>query len=385
MASEKKKKNIFKLIVINILIFIVGFVVIDLILGKYRIPHNFNLFRTKHPYYHHGMLPDKSQYTAWGRHLYKINTNSLGFMDTAQIKVPLKSDEHRILIIGDSHSEGVGVEFKNTFCGILEKKTQDMPIEFLNASAVSYSPKIHFLKVDYLLNKKHLEVDEVWTFIDLSDLQNEIAYENFIPKESNFFTDLGLKLKYFLKKRSFTYYAINSSQESKKINAFISKMSQFDPRNVQNLEKNTVELYEDFFRDFKDDDLLRSPEFHGVGKWYYNESTMDLAKKGLALGTKNIERLDSLCDSKDIKLKLFVHPWHAQIYEQDTTDFYVETWKNFCKEKGIDFVNLFPLFINGENPVISIDKYYIPGDNHWNEAGHEKVGEFLFNELIKNK
>jgi len=40
-------------------------------------------------------------------------------------------------------------------------------------------------------------------------------------------------------------------------------------------------------------------------------------------------------------------------------------------------LNLFPLFINYENPEVIVEKYYIHNDNHWNENGHQMVGRAL--------
>jgi hypothetical protein len=379
---KQKAKRIGKVLFINLAVFLAGFIIIDLVLGHYKIPYNFNLFRMKHPYYHHGMMPNASQYTAWGKYVYKFHTNSLGFRDSIVQKVPLKkkNDNHkRILIFGDSHSEGVGVKYINTFAGILQREVKTNGYNILNASAVSYSPKIHFLKADHYINHLGLEVDEVWVFIDISDLQNEIAYEGFNPREPGPLFMFKEKFKNFLERNSFTYYTLKSRIETREINEFVNKMQQFNPQNMPNIQKNTVELYEDFFSDFDNDELLRSPEFHGVGEWYYKQSTIPLAKKGLRLGQKNIARLDSLCDSNGIKLRLSVHPWHTQIKKQDTSDVYVRSWRQFCHNREIDFINLFPLFINEENPYSVLERYYIPNDNHWNEAGHERVGKYLGN------
>ncbi len=372
--TKKKKKILF----INLIVFIILFIATDLIVGHFKIPYNFNHFRIKHPYYHHGMMKNAAQHTSWGRAIYEINTNSLGFIDSANYKVKLKTDDKRILIIGDSHSEGVGVEFEKTFAGILQKQVQSSGIEILNASAVSYSPKIHYLKTDYFLNKKELDVDEVWVFVDISDLQNEIAYENFHPKPEGIFFTIKQGLKKFLILHSFTYYTIKSRQEQKKVDEFLDKMKEFSPKNITDIEKNTIKLYEDFFRDFEDDEMLRSPHFHGVGTWYYDSACIDLANKGLDLGQKNMQQFVDICKEKNIHIKLSVHPWQTQILKQDTSDYYVETWRKFCNKNDIDFINLFPVFITEQRPHIVNDLYFIPKDNHWNEKGHKKVAQYLF-------
>ncbi|MEZ0230725.1 MAG: hypothetical protein ACAI25_19040, partial [Planctomycetota bacterium] len=68
-------------------------------------------YRTASPLYHHGLLPNVSVDDArWGPLRYKFRTNSLGFRDRSVREVPLRSDKRRILFIGDSFTEGSGVD-----------------------------------------------------------------------------------------------------------------------------------------------------------------------------------------------------------------------------------------------------------------------------------
>ena len=64
---------------------------------RYRIPNEF---------YHHDLLPMVDTTGIWGETLYQVQTNSLGFKDASQRTVELNSDKHRILMIGDSFTEG---------------------------------------------------------------------------------------------------------------------------------------------------------------------------------------------------------------------------------------------------------------------------------------
>jgi hypothetical protein len=370
----RKKLRIYS---INFLVFLTGYIIIDLFLGMLKIPYDYNSFRVKHPWYHHGLKSNQAAYSAWGGLVYPVFTNSMGLRDSAVYKVQKVPASKRILIMGDSHTEAVGVDYKYSFCGRLQQAAGEKNIEILNAAAVSYSPRIHYLKADYLLNVKGLETDEIWVFTDISDLQNEIAYEAFIPRAEGCFYPLSTRMRSFLKRRSYTWYTVSSATDAKKIDDFANKMKEFDPGSFSELHKNTLEMYYDFFRDFDNDDLLRSPEFHGVGQWYYDEKTMSLAEKGLELGQQNITRLAELCRQKGIRLRLAVHPWQTQVMKQDTLDYYVRSWKDFCDTEGIDFINLFPVFINGENPFTVTETCYIHNDNHWNEIGHERVAAKL--------
>lgn len=376
---ETSKSRIYKIILFNILIFIFLYMIVDFTLGHFKIPYNFQAFRTKHPYYHHGMNPNITQFTDWGGMKYKMHTNSLGLRDSSVYKVPKKSGLKRILIMGDSHTEGVGVDYEKTFAGILQKYLKKGGIEVLNAAAVSYSQKIYYLKTDYLLNEVGLGVDEVWVFMDISDMQNEIAYENFAPKKPRALFGFQQAFARFLQEKSFTYNRLKSRRDAIRINNFLKKAPFFNPGMMDEAQKSTIQVYEDFFRDFNNDDLLRSPQFHGVGNWYSDSIMLPLAEKGIPLGQQNILKLDSICREKNVELTIFVHPWHEQILKGDTCDYYVSRWQEFCQKYKINFVNLFPLFINQEPPYSVIQKYYIWNDNHWNEEGHRKVAMYLLN------
>jgi hypothetical protein len=115
-------KRTFITIVISLLIF-AG---LDLVTGLFLIPDSFNSFRTRHYYYHHGMLPGRESMAAWGALIYPVCTNSLGLIDSAAYSISKQTGNHRILILGDSHSEGVGVPYLKTFAGRLAR-SRSMP------------------------------------------------------------------------------------------------------------------------------------------------------------------------------------------------------------------------------------------------------------------
>lgn len=363
----------------GLLISLMVIVLMDLGGGLILIPENYSSFRTSHYYFHHGLLPGRKALAQWGTLIYPVQTNSLGFMDSDTRKVPINKDGKRILILGDSHSEGVGVPYPRTFAGILSAELKPHGIEVLNASCISYSPKIEYLKADYLLNGKGLEVDHIFVLIDISDLQNELVYEKFNPVKGKYrsLSVFGSRMSSFLKRNSALYYLSTSIIEQKRQKEFFETASLFADREIDPAENNTYRLYSGFFDHFDDKTLLSNPQFHGVGEWYYKEGFRQLADKGIDLGQENILKLKKLCDGKGIGLTISVHPWHSQILEGKTEDYYVTRWKDFAESNGIGFINLFPLFIDGSNAVSSSGLYYIPEDNHWNELGHSRVAGYL--------
>src|SRR5512139_3285168 len=130
--------------------------------------------RIAHPVYDHGFAAKWEGHEAWGELRYPVITNSLGFKDASTRDVPLKSASRRILLIGDSYAEGIGMRYEDSFAGLLQRAGQDGrdKIEFLNAGAVSYSPSIYYRKIKYLLDAG-LQFDEVVLFSDTSDVADE--------------------------------------------------------------------------------------------------------------------------------------------------------------------------------------------------------------------
>lgn len=362
----------------RIFISILIILAMDFIAGFLIIPESYHSFRTSHYYYHHGLIPNRSSLGAWGSLVYPVHTNSLGFIDSTVYKVPLQSDKQRLLILGDSHSEGVGVHYLKTFSGRLARSLGKQDVEVFNASCISYSQKIEYLKLKYIIEEQGFIPDYIFLLIDISDLQNELVYADFNPAQGRmairgFFQKAGI----FMNSHSSIYFLTNSMIKNSRQESFVERAEFFDEKREESGNNNTMALYSEFFSHFDDNTLLSDPQFHGVGEWYYDEEFRELANTGISLGQDYILKIRDLCQMHNIDLTISVHPWHPQIFRGDADDYYVKKWRSFAETNGISFVNLFPLFVNEQNPVIVRDMYYIRGDNHWNEFGHKKVADTL--------
>jgi hypothetical protein len=152
---------------------------LDLAAGSLLIPREDAAFRTHHDVYHHGLKPNRNTLGKWGRRrYYHMVTNSLGFRDGQVREVELANDRHRILMMGDSFVEGLGVDWRDTFVGMMEKALDPSKTELLNAGVVGYSPALYAKKTAYLIEEVGLDVNEVYVFIDNSDIPNELVYES---------------------------------------------------------------------------------------------------------------------------------------------------------------------------------------------------------------
>jgi hypothetical protein len=69
----------------------------------------------------------------------------------------------------------VGINYENSFVGIIEKELESKKIA--NLAISSYSPSIYYAKINYLLSNG-FEFKEIIVFLDISDIRDDtICYD----------------------------------------------------------------------------------------------------------------------------------------------------------------------------------------------------------------
>jgi len=146
-----------------------------------RGPDPVSAYRVQHPVHHHALKPlaDARTPSREGRGVpVRYRTNSFGLRDPERA-VPKPPGTFRILMMGDSFIEGVGMESEFTVCAVLERILgRDRPtgrVEVVNGGCASFSPLLEslFLKHTGL----RLEPDLVILNLDMSDVQDDYFYE----------------------------------------------------------------------------------------------------------------------------------------------------------------------------------------------------------------
>ncbi|MBN2789424.1 MAG: SGNH/GDSL hydrolase family protein [Candidatus Delongbacteria bacterium] len=350
---ENKEIKIKHPVLILLTITIVLFLFTDLLLGLILLKRD--QLRIDHSYYHHDLKPNKTENAKWGDLEYTVKTNSLGFKDGEMRNIPLKSERDRILIIGDSFTEGLGYKYEDTFCGLLQAKINDRS-EILNAGVTSYSPKLYYLKIKYLL-EMGLEFEHLIVMLDISDIQDESVYENFQPRMNK--SPLR-KFDVILSNYSFSYHHL-----------------------LRNIIKKAASIQKKESSKFADAETFLETSIEDRGRWTYDNKVFeDWGKIGLELASMNLLKLTDLCNERSIDLTLVVYPWPEQILERDSLSIQSKYWSEFCHMNKIDFLDLFPYFFNSENAEDVIGEYFIAGDDHWNENGHQLIAEKLYEKII---
>jgi len=332
--------------------------------------------RTGSSIYHHDFKKNISVKNAiWGNRRYSISTDSLGFRNRNVIDTPLKSNNYRIVFIGDSFTEGLGVEYQDTFVGIISNKLSQEGIEVLNAAVCSYCPSLYWKKIKYLIEDVGLKFNELFVFIDMSDIGDEFFYY----KSTNQDTAEDKEHKKNDKNE------INKKSKKQLIENVI--------RNNTLLVYFTLNKLRDFILPI---DTVKQKQQHdnkyGINKqrsrWTIDDKLFqEYGKDGLDKTAFYMDLLFKLLRQHEIKLTIAVYPWPDQIINNDLNSIQVVFWKNWAKKRDVGFLNYFPCFIkvNRESDnILILEKLFIQGDVHWNEAGHKLIAENFLSFYMNN-
>jgi len=314
-------------------------------------------YRTLVKPFHHDLIKNVSVDDArYGHITYRIRTNSLGFKDRIVRDVPCVSGKYRLLFIGDSFTEGIAVEYPQTFVGLIDSALAPEGIEVLNAGVAGYSPIIYWRKIKYLIEDVGLRFDELAVFLDISDPQDEVR-------------------KFCLDDNENVRYVDNSGSTS-------GSGSELNGIGVW-VRKNTIATFLALriVRDLYDQVCVRKPAVvdHDESRWTTDSASFRAyGREGLARMEIYMDRLVDLLKEHDIKLMVAVYPWPSQIYYGDLNSIQVSYWEDWCRKHGVRFLNCFPYFFNRNNGggrIKEIGKYYIKGDYHFNANGHRLIAD----------
>ena len=353
-------KYFLKLTIITLLFFIF----FDLLAGNYLykkfIRSNFfdqdTSFASKDPTFDHGFLKSyKTENAGWGNRRYTFCSDPNAFRSDCKNQF-VKNKKFDLAFIGDSFTESVGLNFEDSFVGVISSNLKELKIA--NLAASSYSPAIYFSKVNYLLEKGY-HFNELIVFLDLSDIQDDaVCYkveskivkrrkENFdcFEKESV----LSEKLKKRMRLSFEFYYLLKNLLIKNKI------IKYNPPKKVINSSRV---------------------------RWTYDYRKEDFDNLPINVSTKisleNMEKLSKLLKEKNISLSLAVYPWPGTLKYDIEKNKQVELWKNFCNLNCKNFYDLMKPFyeLSSENSFAWIYQHaYIKDDVHFNEEGNRIVAK----------
>jgi hypothetical protein len=262
-------------------------------------------------------------------------------------------------------------------------------LEVLNAGVVSYSPKLMDLKISYLSEQQGLKFDELHVFVDISDAYDELKDEAWQKRSRTSPRSIYFAVRYFLVRWSFVYsHFLTDSIDLlfSRIKADLSasaasatptfggsspeRRKQLDPSEINTLKLPGPKLWRLEETPRKDIAAFKSD-------WTYNQkSYRSWAAYGLQLASANLKNLVLRMQKDKIPLTIHVYPWPKQIENNDFPSRQEIHWRQFARKHGVGFQSHFGLFDpKGRLPHDLIEKYYIPGDMHWNSRGHAVIAD----------
>jgi len=364
-------------------IFIAVLLAVDFLTMRLLIPDSLReridverMIRVYSPVYHHGLAPERRVRNArWGVQSYTIATNSLGFKDREVRQVLPVSERRRLVVIGDSFTEGSGYAFEQTFSGRLAAALEPHGWEVFNAGVISYSPAIYYRRVRYLLEEEGFRFDELAVFLDISDIDDEanklalaaddtVVERRRLRDDGSYSRDAGAGVKNFLKESSLVYRFLSELNRMRK--RAITHRSECLDR-VEALDGDVARL---------EPELLAREIVGPRSTWTYDEEVYrEWGRRGLETAAGSMAKLARLLDAHGIELTLAVYPWPAQILAGDLDSRQARFWRAWAERHGARFVNLFPDFVGIGEPMQTYARFFISCDNHWNAAGHRHVAE----------
>lgn len=320
-----------------------------------------SLFRVSSPVYHHDLRPLFSGWARFGPLRYRMYTDSLGFRDRAARIVPADGRTRRILLIGDSFTEGIGLPYEVTYAGIITDALARRGIEVLNAGVVSYAPSIYLSKVRHLVEFRSVRFDHVVVFLDIGDVEDEARhydldshgivvdrpdvarYRRLHPLPQPAATPLvrlkrGLEDHSLLARVGWTWFDRLHSQSGND--------SAGDAVNVDRARWTVdARLYEAYGR------------------------------FGLQTAAQRLEELRVLLAQRRIAMTLVVYPWPDQVIAGRLDSLQSRFWRRWCELRGVQFIDLFPAFIGGPSAPGVVEECYVRGDIHFNQSGNARAAE----------
>jgi len=357
-----------KKILIQLSILLVSFLLIDFLFGNFFFNKKLknNVYDINKSFlYNFKKNLDIKNYN-YGNKNYRLCTNNLGAIDDCY-KKNITTKKIDYVFIGDSFVEGLGVEFKDTFFGLLKNKYPNK--QFLNLAVSGYSTSIYYNKLKYFY-EDGFKFSEIYIFLDTSDIFDEI----------------------------YRYKGIDEKISLNLNNDQINDLLDGKKKLIKNIYNNLpgtfllISLVTDLLSklSFIENNYIDLMINHNFGKWSYGQSNLYSKKavnESLKKNSNYVSKIIEITKKNKSNVTFVLYPWPGHIFQEKTNNRYNNYWTNFFSNKDISLINLnleiFDL-LEKNTPREIILKYYIHGDIHFNLTGHNLIFKNLDKILNKN-
>lgn len=309
---------------------------------------------------------------------FDVYTDKNGYRYSGTKK--LSETQTSVLFLGDSFTFGVGVDWENTFTGILEKEIEKK-YNIYNLGVPSYSPTTYkYSLINFLKNNSDKKIEKIFILLDITDINDEsrrwieIKDKPYLKGDKVFINDTffqNIKRKYF----KGTFFIAN----------FFNDTSRKFKKKFQN-EKKIYRPVEGTMGDYIYKDYRKSENCRELDEKNIFWNCGDL-EAGIIKTQKQFRDISKILSKKNIQLYIIILPW------PDTLNFGQKYFNfenfsfNLCKLSNCKkVINMYPDFIYiKKNNKEWLNKIFLPNDIHLNAFGHEILAQKILREVFKNK
>jgi hypothetical protein len=331
--------------------------------------------RISDPVRHHAYKPNCSFKDHWGKSYYDFSTNNLGLRDEEIRQVPLSDMRPRILMLGDSFTEGQ-VSWRDSYVGMIAAHFPQYDV--LNGGVGSYAPS-NYLNMAKMVLASGTQLDEVIVFIDTGDAADEAAFYRDVdasgavagPVQQHWNKSWYATFRHFITKHLLLTSYIFELVERQLV--------------AQGYYHLTMTLLAE-----------NAFDVEGAAWPYRNVDEVDPYPAGYApLGVeggiaKEKAKMNLLwqeLQQRNIPISVVVYPYPGQVVHDTVDSRQVRIWQQWCEGKCKRFISLFPEFLaaKAQCPQSRPGCWYLDdfifGDFHYNANGNAIVANAVINSL----
>ncbi|HKV06522.1 MAG TPA: hypothetical protein VJ725_00190 [Thermoanaerobaculia bacterium] len=338
----------------------------------------------------------------------RFYTNSLGWKDGGPGRgVEKRPDRPRVVFLGDSFTEGLGVAHEHTVPAVVERSLQaaGRRVQVLNGGRASYSPLLEFKRLQRFFEEGY-HADVVVVLFDLSDVQDEILYSARYE-----FSETGEPLRL----RGWRNHPLARGIYNR--SALVRTLSLRLQGGIATPGAMAAPAAGEALPDLRPDGPPIPPEriltmpplaFRSLrSNWTGHRRSLEgWVNEGFRSSFANLERLERLASANGARLLVVLYPWPQMLYtredpaayavlRQTFQEFYADRelvlgtrpapvvteyqtrMSRFCRERGLPVLDLVPVFQKDPDWI----RLYIPVDVHWNEQGCRLAGTRIAREV----
>jgi len=282
----------------------------------------------------------------WGHQQYNFCTNEIGLKTSCIKKYEIKK-KYKYAFIGDSFTEGIGVEYDKTFVGLFNRDN-----DTLNLGISGHSPYLYLKRLKFY--NQEILFDNLILFLDLTDFEDDYGW---YTRGANYFD----------------YQNYNLTKE--KYKEFLSK----------NFSLTFIFLKTLWWKFYLPNTKLEKVFLYNDKKWswdYLEEKKIENFNLKKEIYLQNLINIINYCNKNNIKLYFVIYPHPGSlIYMKDISiSKQNNILKSLCRGRNCKVINLYKDFYEEKTKKSlesTVNNYYIKYDIHFNEMGHKYIYDIL--------